>query len=350
MTETASKHSKLVFNSSETDNLEIVMLNWDDLNFFRSIAPERSFRRAAARHNLSVNTIRSRIDRLEKALGMTLFQRSRDGLSLSIEGMTALDIVLEMDSAIGRLAHRPNASQSYGSNVLTLCCTDGIAEFLLAPRLPALIEVIEGNVSIHCDSDQDRIHSTERDVCIGFSRPTNPETIVCKLASISFALCASKAYLERFGRPESLGDLDGHRFIVQESYGLDAAAMRRIFGNERASRLVAAKTNSSKVLCQAVASGFGIGALPNYFRGRNAAIEALDLPIALTSDLWMSFNRMSMNSQAKRNAIDWIKDCLRQMDASLPAEGQLVSLETEEGHLRQDSERTSGSISKLFAN
>lgn len=28
---------------------------------------------------------------------MTLFQRSRDGLSLSIEGMTALDIVLEMD-------------------------------------------------------------------------------------------------------------------------------------------------------------------------------------------------------------------------------------------------------------
>lgn len=330
------------------DVLELAMLNWDDLNFFRSIAPERSFRRAASRQNLSVNTIRSRIDRLEKALGMTLFQRSRDGLSLSIEGMTALDIVLEMDSAIGRLAPRANAAQSYGGNVLTLSCTEGIGEFLLAPRLPALMELIEGNVSFHCDADQDRIHSTERDICIGFSRPTNPETIVCKLATIRFIPCASKAYLDSFGRPTSLDDLDGHRFIVHESYGLDEETMRGIFGNERAARLIAAKTNGSNILYRAIAAGFGIGALPSHFCARSANIETLDLPITQTSDLWMSFNRMSMSSQTKRNAIDWIKQCFHQMAAPAAADDHLASGKSPEGNLQRHQMKANDSLKKAL--
>ena len=73
------------------------MLNWDDLNFFRSIAPERSFRRAAARHNLSVNTIRSRIDRLAQALGMTLSSLMRKLVQLEKVGLAQRDSGLSAD-------------------------------------------------------------------------------------------------------------------------------------------------------------------------------------------------------------------------------------------------------------
>ena len=327
--------------------LELAMLNWDDLNFFRSIAPERSFRRAAAKHNLSVNTIRSRIDRLEKALGMTLFQRSRDGLSLTIEGMTALDVVLEMDSVIGRLAPRASIAQSTGGEILSLCCTEGIGEFLLAPKLPALMESIASKISLQCDVDQDRIHSTERDICIGFSRPTNPETIVCKLATIRFFPCASRAYLDRFGRPTSLEDLDGHRFILQESYGLTEETMRQILGNERADRLIAAKTNGTNLLHRAIVAGFGIGALPSHLCGPGANIEILDLPIVQSSDLWMSFNRMSMASQSKRNAIDWIKQCFHQMGLPASEDDRLVSFKTGESAVRNQN-AVSGALQKLL--
>lgn len=231
------------------------MLNWDDLNFFRSIASERSFRRAAARLKLSVNTIRARVDRLEHALGMTLFNRGRDGLSLSIEGMTALDIVLELDAVIGRLIPRPGADSVSADKPLTICCTEGIGEFWLAPRLPELIGLIGGNVSFFCDSDQDRIHSTERDICIGTSRPTNPETIVCKLATVHFVLCASTDYLERHGRPQSIGDLDNHRFIIHESCGLDGEAIQGLVGKDRANRLIGANMNDTHALSRAIAAG-----------------------------------------------------------------------------------------------
>lgn len=288
------------------------MLNWDDLNFFRAIASERSFRRAAAKLKLSVNTIRARVDRLEQALGKTLFHRGRDGLSLSTEGMTTLGIVLEMDAASQRLAPRSYVDPTSSGKMLTICCTEGIGEFWLAPRLPSLLRLVEVNVSFLCDSDQSRIHSAERDICIGFARPTNPETIVCKLATLHFTLCASKAYLERYGYPPSMDDLDGHRFIVHESYGLDREAMRQLMGEDRARRLVVARMNGSHALYQAVASGFGIGALPTYLCGLSDSIEPLGLPVVLASDLWLSFNRSSMSSQTNRDAIDWIKGCFRQ--------------------------------------
>lgn len=290
------------------------MPNWDDLNFFRVIASERSFRRAAARLKLSINTIRGRVDRLEKALEMTLLVRGRDGLSLTDEGMTALGIVLEMDATSRRLAPRACPDSTLAGETLTICCTEGIGEFWLAPRLPSLLRLINANMTFLCYSDQDRIHSAERDICIGFARPTNPETIVCKLATFHFTLCASKAYLERCGHPRSMDDLDDHCFILHESYGLNDEAMRRLVGEHRARRLVAAKMNGSHALFQAIASGLGIGALPTYLLKLSDDIEPLDLPMLLSSDLWLSFNRSGMTSQTNRDAIDWIKGCFRQMD------------------------------------
>lgn len=290
------------------------MLNWDDLNFFGAIASDRSFRKAASRLNLSVNTIRTRVGRLERALGMVLFHRGRDGLSLSADGVAALGIVLEMDATSRRLAPRGSADPWQAANSLTICCTEGVGEFWLVPRLPALRQQIAVNVAFLCDTDQDRIHSAERDICIGFARPTYPETIVCKLATLHFALCASRSYLERFGRPRLLDDFDGHRFIVQDSYGLSTDAMKRLVGEARAHRLTAGKVNGSHALLQAIASGFGIGALPTYLLGLSDGIEPLDLPVELSADLWLSFNRSSMSSQISRDAIDWIKGCFRQAD------------------------------------
>lgn len=290
------------------------MLNWDDLNFFGTIASDRSFRKAASRLNLSVNTIRTRVDRLERALGMVLFHRGRDGLSLSADGVAALGIVLEMDATSRRLTPRSGTNPWQAANSLTICCTEGVGEFWLVPRLPALQQQIGINVAFLCDTDQDRIHSAERDICISFARPTHPETIVCKLATLHFALCASRSYLERFGRPRSLEEFDGHRFIVHDSYGLSTDGMKRLVGEAQAHRLTAGKVNGSHALLQAIASGFGIGAVPTYLCGLSNAIEPLDLPVGLSADLWLSFNRSSMSSQISRDAIDWIKGCFRQAD------------------------------------
>ncbi len=287
------------------------MLNWDDLNFFRSIAYEKSFRRAAAKRKLSVNTIRARIGRLEESLGMSLFGRGRDGLTLSADGMTTLNIVNEMEAMSLRLvpAHPDNISSPDGE--LKICCSEGIGETWLAPRLLELQRRVPVNVSFRCDYDQSRIHSPEHDLCIGFTRPTNPDTIICKVATIHFILFASPDYLNKRAPPQTIEDLGGHCFIVHDSYGLDSNALHSLVGDDAARHVAVARMNTSHAVHQAVAAGVGIGALPSYMCEDTECVQAIGLELDLKSDLWLSFNRSTGISQPIRDSIDWLKACFR---------------------------------------
>ena len=287
------------------------MLNWDDLNFFRSVAYEKSFRRAAAKRKLSVNTIRARIGRLEESLGMSLFLRGRDGLTLSADGIATLNIVHEMEAMSLRLTPADPSDRMSPNGELKICCSEGIGETWLAPRLAGLQQSVDVNVSFRCDFDQSRIHSPEHDVCVGFTRPTNPDTIICKVATIHFTLCASPDYLNNRTPPQTIEDLGGHCFIVHDSYGLDSNALRSVVGDEAARHLAVARMNTNHAVHQAVTAGLGIGALPSYLCEDTECVRAIDLQLDLKSDLWLSFNRATGMNQPIRNTIDWLKACFR---------------------------------------
>lgn len=290
------------------------MLNWDDLSFFRKIANERSFRRAAAKTKLSVNTIRTRIGRLEHSLGIALFMRSRDGLVLSPEGISALNVVHEMETTSLRLFSDLPGETSPAGQELRISCTEGIGESWLAPRLGSLYAKVPFNLSFRCDSDQVRIHASENDVGIGFTRPENPDTIVCKIATIHFIPCASRSYLERRKSPTSPSDLVGHRFITHKSYGLNTAKLREYAGSHIANQLFFTRMNTSDAIEQAIVAGLGIGALPSYRWPKLENVERVDLDLNLKSDLWLSFNRASAARQPIRDTIDWLKECFRLTD------------------------------------
>ncbi len=287
------------------------MLNWDDLSFFRSIAYEKSFRRAAAKRKLSVNTIRARVGRLEESLGMSLFGRGRDGLTLSADGLATLNIVHEMEAMSLRLIPADPANRNSADSELKICCSEGIGETWLAQRLVELQQRVASNVTFRCDFDQSRIHSPEHDLCIGFTRPTNPETIICKIATIHFTLFASPDYLNKHTRPQTIDDLDGHCIIVHDSYGLDSNALRGFIGDDAARRVTVARMNTSHAVHQAIAAGLGIGALPSYLCKDTEHVQAIDFQLGLKSDLWLSFNRSTGMNQPIRDTIEWLKACFR---------------------------------------
>ena len=73
-------------------------VNWDDLHVLRNVADAVSLRRAALDLGLSVNTVRSRISRLETALNTTMFARDRHGFHITAEGRTVLSVANEIRS------------------------------------------------------------------------------------------------------------------------------------------------------------------------------------------------------------------------------------------------------------
>jgi DNA-binding transcriptional LysR family regulator len=286
------------------------MLNWDDLNIFRAVASEQSFRKAAGKLKLAVNTVRARVQRLETSLDTTLFGRTRDGLILNADGTHVLEIALEMQAMSQRLMLGRGNNTVRKKGELKISCSEGIGVFWLAPRLHELQFLVPDlTVSLLSDFDQNRIHSRESDLCLGFLRPTDPDTIFCKLATLHFLPYASDAYLHIHGHPKSIEEAEKHRFVVHDAPGLHAETMSLFAGANTMRRMAITKVNTSYLLYRAVVNGLGIGALPTYVHAISPTVCALDIPVQLKFDLWLSYDRSVQKSQPVRIAIDWLKAC-----------------------------------------
>lgn len=291
-------------------NVNLDAVNWDDLHLFKIVAASASFRQAAKKLSISVNTLRARVSRLETTLGAILFSRSRDGIALSSDGLAILDVAIEMQTLTSSIKTGSGDNIVVEQGELRICCSEGLGEFWLTPKLGALQDRLPDHiVSLQNDFDQNRIHSREYDVRVGFIKPTDQEMIVRKLATLHMMMFASEQYLAKFGVPISINDAEGHRFILQNAPGIHSEIIKYFVGSEVTKRLTITKVNTSHSLYWAIVNGAGIGVLPTYARSISKRVRPLNLPIHLKFDLWLSFDRNVRNSKPVRKTIDWLNDC-----------------------------------------
>jgi DNA-binding transcriptional LysR family regulator len=285
-------------------------VHWDDLNLIKSVAAVESFRQAAAKLGCSVNTVRARVHRLEKALDTTLFKRSREGITLSEDGLVILDVAMEMQSFSSRLQRGTGNNVVVQQGELRISCSEGVGSYWLTQRLGDLHERLPNHVVVLDNHfDQNRIHSADYDIRIGFTKPTDPEAIITKLATVHQMLFTSEAYLNKYGMPASMNDLSDHRLVMLSAPGVKSEAASLFFGEDGARQLVAARFNTGHSLLGAIANGIGIGALPTYAGAISSRLIPLDVPVSLKFELWLSFDRSGASSLPVREAINWAHRC-----------------------------------------
>jgi DNA-binding transcriptional LysR family regulator len=288
-------------------------VNWDDLKLLEALASVSSFRRAAGHFGVSVNTVRSRLSRLEQQLGCTLFRRSRDGIALSSEGERVVALAGSMRRAGTGGGYAAGDRTTVAKDQIRISCSEGLGEFWLTPRLPALQEQLPGvTICLQNEFDQDRIHRRDRDICLGFNRPSDRELIVSKIACLHFALYASQAYLDTYGQPKSMDEALSHRFVFQDAPGLRSDIAELFIGQAQTEKLVAVRVNTSYSLYRAVVDGVGIGALPTYVRTVTRKVKPIDLAIQLKFDLWLSYDHAARKSDPVRRTIGWVRDSFDQ--------------------------------------
>jgi DNA-binding transcriptional LysR family regulator len=285
-------------------------VDWNDLHLLGGVAGATSLRKAAQELGVSVNTVRARLSRLESTLDTTLFARTRDGLRVTAEGRSVITVAKEMRALSTGLSY------SRGNNILVrdgeirICASEGIGTFWLTPRLSELRQCVPDlAVTLHNDFDQSRIHSRDFDLSLGFVRPTDPDMVVSKLATLHFMLFASEGYLRERGMPQSLDDIGGHDYVEQEAPGLRPESVRLFVGQEGQERLTAVRVNTSFSLYWAVANGAGIAALPTYMRAVSRRVRPLDLPLRMKFELWMAYDESARVSQPVRQTVDWLRSC-----------------------------------------
>ncbi|KZC00624.1 LysR family transcriptional regulator [Methylobacterium radiotolerans] len=285
------------------------MPDWQSIRVFLALQRSGSFRSAATKLGLSVNSVRRRIDDLEALIGAPLLTRHVDGIRLTAEGHAILEAAGRMEAAAFSLVRTGEGAPFAETGEVRIAVTEGLGAFWLAPRL---VEFQRANprltVDLRCAMESADVLRLEADVAIQLTRPTSPDLRIVKIGRIHMVPYAARSYEETYGLPARPEDLERHRIVVQD--GGQTVALEdyvRSVPGFPAKVPITLRVNVSSAYYWAIAKGAGIGLLPTYASAIGAQVVPVDNLGRFSIDIWLTYHPDAERITRVRRTIDWLR-------------------------------------------
>ncbi len=244
-------------------------MDWDKLRIFHAVAKAGSLTHAGDKLNLSQSAVSRQISTLEFSLKTSLFHRHARGLILTEQGEILYKTTKEVFSQLAMTQAQISESKDRPKGPLKVSTTVAFGSVWLAPRIHQFLNSYpEIDMSIVLADSELDLSMREADIGIRLNAPKEADLIRRPLMKFRYNVCAAPNYIENYGIPNSVQDLDNHRIIV---YGDDARPpvpnlnwLLEIGRSDLPRRRSTLKLNSIYGIFRAVQSGLGIGALPDY--------------------------------------------------------------------------------------
>ena len=199
---------------------------WTDLRFFLELARAGTLSGASRRLDVEHTTVARRIDRLEKELGSTLFDRSREGYELTEMGHALLPHAEAMEGAALAAAEQLGGAEVAAHGVVRLGVPEVFGVKVVAPLLADLLDVNpELSIDLLALPSFANLANREADLGVMLDPPTTGRYMVTRLASFRFYLYASPGYLARHPPIREQANLAKHYFV---DYVQDRLASREL--------------------------------------------------------------------------------------------------------------------------
>ena len=186
----------------------------DDLRLFCVVARNSSFAETARQLGVSKAVVSKRIALLEGAVKERLFHRTTRKVSLTAQGEIVHQWAQRIVEDVELMGEALSRERAEPSGLLRICSSTGFGRCRLAPALSELarrfprleiqVELLDRPVDLVDEGFQ-------LDIRVGQVREGG--VIKRRIARNRLILCASPAYIDRFGMPHSLDELKTHRCI-----------------------------------------------------------------------------------------------------------------------------------------
>ena len=228
-----------------------------DVALFRAIAAMGSLSAAARQTGTTPMLVSRRLAGLEAELGARLFHRTTRSLSLTPEGEAFLPhataLIEARDAAIDSLS----SGGSGLSGVLKITAPNVIGHSVVVPVIAALIADNPAlRVDLTLSDGVIDVATTGLDVAVRVAVMKPSDLIATKVADNPFTLCASPAYIARFGQPATADELVGHPCI--RLHGMDSWAFTRDGETDRVRIMGPLSANTVDAVRAACIAGVGI--------------------------------------------------------------------------------------------
>lgn len=263
--------------------------DWSLIRSFLAVAEAGSLSAAARATGISQPTLGRHVQAIEAALGVAVFARTAQGLTLTEAGQDLMPSARAMQAAAAELALTARARAGGMAGTVRITASRVVSYALLPPVL-ARLRAEEPGIQIDLvpsDATENLLFG-EADIALRMYRPTQGDLVARHIADLKLGLYAARSYLDRRGRPRGPEDLATHDFVGQDR-GDQIIRVLRDMGVEATRADFPVRCDDPVTYMQLVRAGCGLGGLQRAIGDADPGLERLDiLPDLPVLPVWLT--------------------------------------------------------------
>lgn len=240
-------------------------LNWEDIRYFLEVARKGRLLSAAKKIGVNHTTVARRINSLEKALAVKLFEQDATGFHLTPSGEALMPLAQQFDDLSDLVREQVRQHMVRHAGSLRVGAPDGFGNSFLAPRLAEFL-AHHPDLTIELVPVPNTHNLSKREVDLAISlEPSKNKNIWCrKITDYVLFVYGSKDFIQANGICVDTED-NLARFPFAD-YIPDILYTEELSFNPHISAGLQGQFQSSTVLAQQqfVVNGGGLGVLPNF--------------------------------------------------------------------------------------
>lgn len=277
-------------------------MNWDDFRIVAAVKETGTYAGASKRLRIDETTVGRRLARIQRALGVTLFEAA-DGVR---RPTPQCEIVLgHIRAMAGHVAEISRVGEGMPrlSGRLRIASTNAVAEEILSPRAGDFLSWYPGLTLEFLTSTQNvSLSRWEADIAIRLGKPAKGNFIVSKLADVRLYFI------------EPVSPSDAEPVICSYPSDLEDTPEARFLRARNLAHRARCTTDNARVIRALIRSSRGAGVLPEYSCAGlldDARLRATLLP--QRPEVWLLTQLHLKRDPVARVAIDWIRGCFKEI-------------------------------------
>lgn len=230
-------------------------MDWDDFRFFAELVRHGNLSATARRLRADHSTVSRRIDSLERALKIKLFDRLPRGYVLTAEGERIAKRVSALEQAVFSIQRLEGGEAAIEGRV-RISAPPAFASLWLVPRLAKLRRDHPGLVlNIIGATTAASLVRREADIAMRLLKPEHSALKTRSLGRLRYGIYGARTYLNTVAEED--------RVFLAYDEALDASPQQRWLRKVSGGRPIVILANDLVSMISAVRAGMGLAALPH---------------------------------------------------------------------------------------
>lgn len=265
-----------------------IPLNWDDIRYFLALCREGSVSQAGKTLGVNHTTVARRITAFEEELGTRLFDRTRDGYSMTQAAEDMYDQAVEMESYALAIDRAIVGQDAELKGLLKLTAPYDFANRVIVQALPKFREAYPGiELELLTTTGLVDLAAREADIAVRLTAKPPEYLIGRKVLPLHHGIYGAPGYLNTMPEKPDV--------ILFRSEQVMPEWAQHHFPEAN----IVLRTDNLSTMRSAVAAGLGIARMPCYEGDSDSSIRRVDEPLTLSTwGVWI-LSHVDLRSTAR---------------------------------------------------